>query len=280
MLSARTPSGELRAHQLRPRPDARRWLEQYHPDVPARLSRRTASVARHGVGNALAQAYNHTILPLACARQAHADPLGPADFDHRFGRRAEGMWLAETAVDLETLDLLAEQGVAVYRARPLAGRRAVDLTEPYLVRLPERRTHRRVLLQWPAERRRLVRLGHDHNADTFAASFLPHAPQPGEAGARRGPADRDRHRRRAVRPPQALPRPVPPPPRARGRRRPAASRSSRWAATCAITRRARGPLHAPSAWSCAHGVHAGARAAPAPRATPPGSRRCARRSTS
>ena len=52
------------------------------------------------------------IMPLANrARQADADPLGLRDFERRFGRKPEGMWLPETAVDLETLDILRPEGI-------------------------------------------------------------------------------------------------------------------------------------------------------------------------
>ena len=65
-----------------------------------------------GHGSALAQAYNHMIMPLANSRDKRTQVIwGVRDFVHRFGRVPEGMWLPETAVDLETLDLLAEYGI-------------------------------------------------------------------------------------------------------------------------------------------------------------------------
>ena len=86
------------------------WLESAHPEIYARIIEADRqNVRRFGSGNALAQAYNHTILPLATGRDKRTQIIwGLQDFAHRFGRPAEGMWLAETAVDMETLSILAE----------------------------------------------------------------------------------------------------------------------------------------------------------------------------
>jgi len=91
------------------------WLEREAPDVHAALIEADhKSRARFGGhGSAMAQAYNHMILPLANRRDKVTQVRwGLADFRHRFGRDAEGMWLPECAVDVETLEVLAEEGVA------------------------------------------------------------------------------------------------------------------------------------------------------------------------
>ncbi|MFZ5971741.1 MAG: DUF3536 domain-containing protein [Bacteroidota bacterium] len=65
-----------------------------------------------GHGSAMAQVYNHIIMPLANRRDKEAQVIwGIRDFVHRFNRLPEGMWLAETAVDYETLELLAENNI-------------------------------------------------------------------------------------------------------------------------------------------------------------------------
>ena len=66
-----------------------------------------------GHGSAVAQAYNHIILPLANERDARTQiRWGIADFESRFARRPEGMWLAETAVNTRVLEMMAEEGIA------------------------------------------------------------------------------------------------------------------------------------------------------------------------
>lgn len=73
---------------------------------------RRSLTTRSGHGNAMAQPYNHVILPLASERDKETQiRWGVWDFTARFGHRPEGMWLPETAVDTPTLAVLAEQGI-------------------------------------------------------------------------------------------------------------------------------------------------------------------------
>lgn len=90
------------------------WMERYAPETYAAvLAADRASAARHaGHGNAIAMPYHHTILPLSSRRDKETEVRwGIADFRRRFGREPEGMWLPETAVDDETLDVLAAEGI-------------------------------------------------------------------------------------------------------------------------------------------------------------------------
>ncbi|HEV7501590.1 MAG TPA: glycoside hydrolase, partial [Vicinamibacteria bacterium] len=90
------------------------WLEEKEPEVYRAILAADAESSRRfgGHGSALAQPYNHMILPLASARDRRTQILwGVADFTARFGRAPEGLWLPETAVDTETLEALAEQGI-------------------------------------------------------------------------------------------------------------------------------------------------------------------------
>jgi hypothetical protein len=90
------------------------WLERWTPATYRRfLAADRISAARlDGHGNAMAAPYHHVILPLASRRDKRTEVLwGLADFRRRFGREATGCWLPETAVDDETLDVLAECGI-------------------------------------------------------------------------------------------------------------------------------------------------------------------------
>lgn len=89
------------------------WMERVAPDsYRAFLEADRASQKRLGHGNALAMPYHHIILPLASRRDKVTEVRwGIADFRRRFGREPEGMWLPETAVDDETLDVLAAEGI-------------------------------------------------------------------------------------------------------------------------------------------------------------------------
>lgn len=94
-------------------PTLLRWLAREAPAVYARfLEADRRSRARTGFGNALAAPYHHVILPLASYRDKVTEVRwGIADFKRRFGRDPEGMWLPETAVDMETLEVLAREGI-------------------------------------------------------------------------------------------------------------------------------------------------------------------------
>lgn len=90
------------------------WMEEYAPLAYERVIKADIeSVGEHdGHGNAIAQVYNHMIMPLANERDKQTQVIwGIKDFETRFGRKPEGMWLAETAVDDNTLRVLAENDI-------------------------------------------------------------------------------------------------------------------------------------------------------------------------
>lgn len=90
------------------------WMEQFAPLTYERIIKADIeSVTEHsGHGNAMAQVYNHIIMPLANERDKETQvKWGIRDFEYRFGRKPEGMWLAETAVDDDTLRVLEANGI-------------------------------------------------------------------------------------------------------------------------------------------------------------------------
>jgi len=119
------------------------WMARHDfPTYKAILAQDRLNVERNGCGNAMAQAYNHTILPLASGRdQLTQVRWGIADFRHRFHRQPRGMWLPETAVDTPTLEALADNGIEFTILAPWQAKgSALDTTHPYRVDLPSGRS--------------------------------------------------------------------------------------------------------------------------------------------
>jgi alpha-amylase/alpha-mannosidase (GH57 family) len=130
------------------------WMEANDPDTYRAIleADRESMKLFGGHGSAMAQVYNHMIMPLASLKDKETQVIwGIRDFESRFGRKPEGMWLAETAVDTETLEVLANQQI---RFTVLAPRQArafrksgdshwtevqndgLDTRRPYLHQLP------------------------------------------------------------------------------------------------------------------------------------------------
>ncbi|MEX0761613.1 MAG: DUF3536 domain-containing protein [Dehalococcoidia bacterium] len=134
------------------------WMAPNEPEVYQAIMEadRVSQERFTGHGSALAQAYNHLIMPLANHRDQRTQVIwGIRDFEHRFGRRPEGMWLPEAAANIDSLEALAEQGIKftvlapmqARRVRPLQGGRwhdvsgeRIDPTRAYLQRLPSGRS--------------------------------------------------------------------------------------------------------------------------------------------
>lgn len=133
------------------------WLETHDLEVYQRIlaADRSSCQRLQGHGNAIAQVYNHVILPLATPQDQEVQiHWGIADFRHRFGRDPEGMWLAETAIDWTTVEILVKAGIRfvilapsqAQRCRPLCGEAPwqdvsagqIDPSRPYRCFLPDR----------------------------------------------------------------------------------------------------------------------------------------------
>ena len=134
------------------------WIEEKVPKVyRSILDADQQSQQRFGGhGSAIAQGYNHMILPLANRGDKTTQvKWGIADFEHRFKRKPEGMWLPEAAVNTETLEVLAENGIKFTILAPRQAKRVrrkgsrkwidvaggrIDPSRAYLVQLPSRKS--------------------------------------------------------------------------------------------------------------------------------------------
>jgi alpha-amylase/alpha-mannosidase (GH57 family) len=134
------------------------WMEDRAPQAYEQIlhADRDSQQRFSGHGSALAQAYNHIILPLANQRDKHTQILwGMRDFQHRFRRDPEGMWLPETAVDVDTLEELSACGIKFTILAPhQAGKmradsggqwinlygQGIDSRRPYICHLPSGRS--------------------------------------------------------------------------------------------------------------------------------------------
>jgi alpha-amylase/alpha-mannosidase (GH57 family) len=195
------------------------WMEQVYPEaVSMIIAADRANVAKYGVGNAIAQPYNHTILPLATREDKITQiSWGIDDFQHRFGRKPQGMWLPEAAVDLQTMKIMADHGIEFTILAPWqAAEDSMNPTVPYHVKVaggksmtvffyeaelsmlvsfqPDATTNanafvenhlRRVDAKWPMDGNRIITLAsdgelyghHQPMREKFLAYLLAHAAQ-------------------------------------------------------------------------------------------------------
>jgi alpha-amylase/alpha-mannosidase (GH57 family) len=146
------------------------WFEAKSPELYATIQETDKQTREQhsGHGSALAQAYNHLILPLANTRDRKTQVVwGIRDFAHRFSRLPEGMWLPEAAVDLESLDLMASEGIRLTILSPFSAKRVrqigetkwrdvsggqIDPSRAYRVSLPSGRTISVFFYDGPASR--------------------------------------------------------------------------------------------------------------------------------
>lgn len=175
------------------------WMEEHDPQAYASiLEGDKLSQARFGGhGSAIAQCYNHMIMPLSSRRDKITQvKWGLRDFERRFGREAESMWLPETAVDTETLEILADHGLKfvvlaprqAQAVRPIKGEHLwesvrgerVDSRKPYMISLPGGKSI--AAFFYNGELSRAVAFeGLLNNGDIFAnrlCSGFDHTPEP------------------------------------------------------------------------------------------------------
>lgn len=134
------------------------WMEEKAPQVLEAIKQadKESQSRFGGHGSAIAQAYNHMIMPLAHPRDKETQVVwGIRDFAKRFGRQPEGMWLPETAVDIPTLEVLAANGIRFTILAPRQAKRVrrqgssnwkdvsgdrIDPSRAYQMRLPSKKT--------------------------------------------------------------------------------------------------------------------------------------------
>lgn len=151
------------------------WMESYDPVTYQKIiQQERKNFEAHGVGNAVAQSYNHTILPLATREDKITQiEWGLADFRRRFGHDPAGMWLPEAGVDAETLDLLAERGILYTILAPWqAEESGLDVSHPYRVKTTSGRSIVVFFYQMDLSTRVSFDPAATSNADAFAANFI------------------------------------------------------------------------------------------------------------
>ncbi|MBI3315672.1 MAG: DUF3536 domain-containing protein [Candidatus Omnitrophica bacterium] len=166
------------------------WLKRQAPETYRAIveADRSSFLKRHGHGNAMAQVYNHLIMPLASRRDKVTQVVwGIRDFEFHFGRKPEGLWLAEAAVDRVTLGILADQGIRftvlaphqAYRTRRIgfnrrweyASHETIDSRMPYRIWLDRGKSMHLFFYDAPVSRA-IAFEGLLGNGDVLAARVL------------------------------------------------------------------------------------------------------------
>ncbi|MDR1885264.1 MAG: DUF3536 domain-containing protein [Synergistaceae bacterium] len=173
-------------------PTLHSWIARHDPALASGIVEADRIAAdSFGAGGAIAQAYNHMILPLAAERDIRTQVIwGIRDFESRFGRRPRGMWLPETAVDTASLEALASSGIeftilaphqceavkepgGTWRATP--GGSGLDVTRPYAATLPSG-ARITIVFYFGSIAHDIAFGGLLYNGDRFAESLLSKLP--------------------------------------------------------------------------------------------------------
>jgi alpha-amylase/alpha-mannosidase (GH57 family) len=151
------------------------WLELHAPGTYAAIvEQERAHFERYGHSNALAQVYNHAIMPLATEHEQRIQVAwGIADFQHRFGHAPDGMWLAETAADSASLGMLLDHGIRYTVLAPWQAAEPIDPAEPYWIRLADGRRIAALFYHGELSGRVSFDSTLTTNADVFGLKDLP-----------------------------------------------------------------------------------------------------------
>jgi alpha-amylase/alpha-mannosidase (GH57 family) len=175
------------------------WLEKHRPEVLEGIvaADKISKERFSGHGSAIAQVYNHMIMPLASREDKYTQVYwGIIDFEKRFGRFPEGMWLPETAVDIETLEVLAELKIRFTILAPRQARRvkqqvkgarwhevkeSINPRMPYQCELPSGRSIALFFYDGPISQE-MAFGGLLNNGETFANRLLSAFDEGNDAG--------------------------------------------------------------------------------------------------
>lgn len=165
------------------------WIKEKHPELLKKIIEADKDSVTHfnNHGSAIAQVYNHMILPLANSRDKYTQVYwGIEDFKFYFNRMPEGMWLPETATNIETLEVLAQQNIKYTILAPNQAHQVrkigeqhwrdvrgnyIDITMPYLLNLPSGKTI--VIFFYQGEIAKEIAFGNMlQNGETFANRLL------------------------------------------------------------------------------------------------------------
>lgn len=129
----------------------------------------------HGVGNSIAQSFNHTILPLANLEDQRTQIVwGITDYQVRFGHLPQGLWLPETAVDYQTLEIAEECGIRFVILAPWqTNSSALDPTEAYTINLRDGKRISAFFYEQDLSTRLSFDPGSTTNADFFMKDIVP-----------------------------------------------------------------------------------------------------------
>lgn len=167
------------------------WLEEKDPTTYEGIltGDRISQQKFGGHGSAIAQAYNHSILPLSNRRDKETQiKWGIRDFEKRFGRYPEGLWLPETAVDIDSLEILSAHGIkfvilAPHQAKAVRdlkngngewrdlNHRGIDPSQAYEISLPSGRSIAGFFYDGPISQA-VAFEGLLHNGEAFAKRLL------------------------------------------------------------------------------------------------------------
>jgi hypothetical protein len=145
------------------------WLAEHDAETYGRIVAQDAGAADTGSRTGMGQGYHHSILPLATPADRRTEiRWGLRDFEVRFGRRPDGLWLPETAVDRLTLRILAEEGVTHTILAPWQVAEVVDSRQPYRIAVGDGRSIVGVVYDGPLSSAVSFDPGATSDADRFA----------------------------------------------------------------------------------------------------------------